>query len=155
MPQTDIKLLVDPSTQRASLFDGERLVKTYVISTAANGLGCEAGSNKTPYGRMVVAEKFGDGAPLGAVFQSRVQTGAVWTSEILSDDLILTRILWLAGCEADNANTKARYIYIHGTNREDLLGTPASHGCIRMSNRDVIELFDLLPVGAAVEVRAG
>ncbi|MFA5041157.1 MAG: L,D-transpeptidase, partial [Bdellovibrionales bacterium] len=70
------------------------------------------------------------------------------------DDLVLTRILWLEGRESHNANTKERYIYIHGTNREDLLGTPASHGCIRMSNNEIIELFDLIPVGASVEIRA-
>ncbi len=138
--------------------DGQ-LLKTYAVSTAANGLGCENGSNKTPVGLLRVSEKFGANALPGTVFENRQPTGEVWSKDKSNplhdskDDLILSRILWLEGCESCNANTKDRFIYIHGTNREDLLGTPASHGCIRMSNKEITELFDLMPEGASVEIR--
>ncbi|MDR3425711.1 MAG: L,D-transpeptidase [Alphaproteobacteria bacterium] len=143
----------------AELFVNGQLLKTYVVSTAAKGLGCESGSNKTPIGLFRVSEKFGANALPGTVFKSRLPTGEVWSKDKnnplrdTKDDLILTRILWLEGCESRNANTKDRYIYIHGTNREDLLGTPASLGCVRISNQDIIELFDLMPEGSGVEIR--
>jgi len=160
MDDTNIKLIIHAQRQQAELFVNGQLMKTYVVSTAENGLGCEIGSNKTPDGLFNVSEKFGANAIPGAVFKDRQPTGEVWSRDKgnplrdVQDDLILTRILWLEGRESHNANTKDRYIYIHGTNREDLLGTPASHGCIRMSNKEIIELFDIMPVGASVEIRA-
>ena len=87
----------------------------------------------------------------GAVFKSRLATGEI-ASQGGDEDLVLTRILWLAGLEENNANTKERYIYIHGTNQEALLGTPASHGCVRMSNADVAECFEQIPEGTPVEI---
>jgi lipoprotein-anchoring transpeptidase ErfK/SrfK len=120
---------------------GER---EYPISTSRFGLGTEPGSGRTPLGRFEISKKIGDGAPLGAVFKSRVPTGEIGTPEN-PEDLIQTRILWLHGLDPGNANTLSRYIYIHGTNHEELIGTPASHGCIRMRNADVVELYDLLP----------
>lgn len=97
----------------------------------------------------MVAEKIGDGAPLWAEFKRRQPTGGISESGGEQDG-ILTRILWLSGLDAENANTRNRYIYFHGTNREDLIGTPASHGCIRLRNADIAELFDLVPEGVRV-----
>lgn len=154
-------LLISPSTQTLSFYKGDSLVKTYVISTAKNGLGCEAGSGKTPTGRHRVKEKFGEGKPLGAIFKARGFTGEI--AEIYTDDTdiqedpVTTRILWLEGLEegknkGPGVDSYYRYIYIHGTPEEGLLGQPASKGCIRMSNKDVIELFEMIPVGTPVNI---
>lgn len=154
------RILIRISEQEAALFKGTELLKTYKISSAANGLGCELGSCKTPLGRLRVAKKIGDGAPMGTVFRSRVATGEIWSNEPTNplcssnEDLVLTRILWLEGCESQNLNTIERYVYLHGTNQEDLLGKPVSHGCIRLSNEDVIELYDLVSEGTLVEIYA-
>jgi lipoprotein-anchoring transpeptidase ErfK/SrfK len=101
----------------------------------------------------VVSEKIGDGASAGAVFKSRVPTGELG-DEANPEDLVQTRILWLHGLDAENANTHDRYIYIHGTNHEEAIGTAASHGCVRMRNEDVIELFDRVSEGAPVFIEA-
>jgi len=126
----------------------------YPVSTASYGVGCNAGSNKTPSGKLRIAEKIGHGCAVGTVFKGRIPTGEIWTEQggPAGADLILTRILWLEGCEPSNANTKERYIYLHGTNHEQLLGTPCSHGCIRLSNKDILEVFDLVPEGTEVEI---
>ena len=108
------------------------------------------GSNKTPLGSFIVKEKHGDAAECGAIFKSRQPVGQ-WTPGMeTKSDLVLTRILWLHGTEPSNANTFQRYIYIHGTNNENGVGRPLSHGCVRMRNREVIELFDLVPAGSPV-----
>lgn len=122
------------------------------VSTSRYGLGEEEGSFKTPRGWFEVAEKIGDGAPPGAVFQSRVPTGVIWTPDapIVEEDLVLTRILWLAGLEPHNANTQQRYIYFHGTNHESRIGTAGSHGCIRLRNAEMVTLFDYAQVGTRV-----
>ncbi len=125
----------------------------YPVSTSRYGIGTEAGSYKTPLGRFVVSEKIGDGASAGAVFKSRVPTGELG-DEANPEDLVQTRILWLHGLDAENANTHDRYIYIHGTNHEEAIGTAASHGCVRMRNEDVIELFDRVSEGAPVFIEA-
>lgn len=124
------------------------------ISTSKSGLGSEPGSNRTPTGRFRVAEKHGAGAPLGTIFKSRQPVG-LWRpgDRVLPDDLITSRLLWLEGIEKHNANTYDRYIYLHGTNQEHRLGTPHSHGCVRLSNEAVIELYDLVPEGAEVVIR--
>jgi hypothetical protein len=141
--------------------DGAILLRQYPISTAANGAGEANGSYCTPRGRHRVAEKIGAGAPLYAAFRSRVQTGEIWTPDQDADtserDWILTRILWLEGLEpgknrGDAVDSHARYIYIHGTSEEHKIGTPASHGCIRMRNADVADLFDRVEVGTAVNI---
>jgi hypothetical protein len=149
------KLIVKSDEQIAELWDENRLLKSYVISTAANGLGCENDSYCTPHGKLKVAEKIGDGYPLGTIFKSRIPTGEIWNHQLIAstnDDLILTRILWLEGTEDKNLNTLGRYVYLHGTNHEDKLGRPVSHGCIRFSNSDIIEIYEQLDVGAEVIV---
>lgn len=155
-------VIVDCTRQLLHLYQGQELRASYAISTSASGLGSAAGSNRTPLGRHRVAEKFGEGASLGEVFSARRSTGRI--ARILTDDtdvpedLVLTRILWLEGLEpgvnrGPGVDSHDRYIYIHGTNEEGLIGRPASHGCVRMRNRDVVELFAWLPVGAEVELR--
>ena len=133
--------------QKLRLFEGEALVAEYVVSSAANGIGFEEGSYCTPTGRFEVSEKIGDGEALGTIFKSRKPMG-VWDGTPSDDDMILSRILRLNGLDAQNANSMERYIYIHGTNHEALLGEPASHGCIRMANADIVELFDRIELGA-------
>lgn len=127
------------------------VVRTYPISSSRFGLGTEEGSLKTPTGRFRIAEKIGSGMPRGTIFRSRVALGP---EDPLPDteDLITSRILWLDGIDPDNANTKGRYIYIHGTKHEDRIGEPDSHGCIRMLNADVIQLFDLVQEGTLVRI---
>ncbi|MFZ0710235.1 MAG: L,D-transpeptidase [Terrimicrobiaceae bacterium] len=148
-----LSLRIDVARQRLEVLREGHVHRSYAISTSRFGLGFEHGSNKTPLGRFVVGEKIGAGAALGAVFRSRQPTGEL-ASQGGEEDLILTRILWLAGLDEANANTRERYIYIHGTNQEELLGTPASHGCVRMSNADIKEFFDETPEGTVVEIVA-
>ena len=137
--------------QRLTLKEGETLVRTYPVSTSRFGIGAEEGSMKTPIGRFRVAGKIGDGLPSDTVFQSRVPLKA---DDPLppTEDLVMSRILWLDGLDEHNANTRDRFIYIHGTKHEDKIGNPASHGCVRMRNADVIELFDLVDEGAPVVI---
>lgn len=106
---------------------------------------------KTPIGRFRIAQKIGAGMPLETVFKSREPVPL--TPEMMeADDLIMSRILWLEGLEAENANSFNRYIYLHGTNHEELIGEAASHGCVRMRNADIAELFDLVAVGTEVVI---
>lgn len=133
--------------QKLRLFEGDTLVAEYVVSSAANGIGFEEGSYCTPTGRFEVSEKIGDGEALGTIFKSRKPMG-VWDGTPSDDDMILSRILRLNGLDAQNANSMERYIYVHGTNHEALLGEPTSHGCIRMANADIVELFDRVELGA-------
>ena len=146
------KLTIRADSQIAELSKDGVVIKIYKISTAKNGAGCAEGSYCTPAGKLRVAEKIGDGLEEGTILESRVPTGEVWRGEKLDNDLILTRILWLDGQEEANKNSKDRYIYIHGTNQEQDLGTPASKGCVRFSNKDVVEVFDYLSEGAEVEI---
>jgi hypothetical protein len=148
----NVKMLVSVSGQSATLFIDGAPRKKYVISTALKGTGSEAESNRTPLGLLRVSEKFGDGMAIGTVFKDRIPTGQIWQPGDEGENLILTRILWLEGCEPHNANTKDRYIYLHGTRNESKLGTPISQGCIVFGNKDIVEVFDLMPVGAYVEV---
>lgn len=149
-------ILIDLKTQRLIFKKGEESESVFPISSAVAGIGMEPGSHKTPVGRFRIARKIGDGAPAGTVFRGRVPVGQ-WSGDnsgaFLDDnDLITSRILWLAGLDEANANTFDRYIYIHGTNHEDKLGTPCSHGCVRMSNDDVIRLFDMTDEGDPVVI---
>jgi lipoprotein-anchoring transpeptidase ErfK/SrfK len=137
--------------------------RIYPVSTSKFGPGEKNGSFRTPRGSHIVRAKIGAGLPLGAVFERRRPTGEVWTPELHSRypgrDWILTRILWLSGCEPGknrlgDVDTMRRYIYIHGTPDSAELGKPGSIGCVRMRNRDVAELFDLVPVYTPVEIRA-
>jgi hypothetical protein len=143
-------LVVDVAAQRLDLLRGGYLERSYVISTAAAGVGNINGSHKTPPGWHEVVERFGDGAPLGTEYRGRKPTGRVFTEEQcrggVEGDLITTRILRLSGLEdginrGGETDTYHRYIYFHGTNHEELLGRPASGGCIRLANRDMVDLF--------------
>jgi len=149
-----MRIYVHVPSQTLDLLDGDTLVRRYVISTSRFGLGFEPGSNKTPTGVFRVAEKHGDGAPAGTIFKSRVATGELGHEDDPKDH-VQTRILWLAGEEAENANSYDRYIYIHGTNAESKLGTPASEGCVRMQNDDMIDLYDRVLAGTKVVIDAG
>jgi len=144
-------LQVDTGTQSLRLLRRGEILRIYPVSTASAGLGFEPGSNKTPTGRFRIAEKIGHGEPPWMVFKSRVPTGEI-ARPGGDEDLILTRILWLEGLDPENSNTRERYIYFHGTNREDLIGTPASHGCIRLHNDDMLGLFAVVKEGTAVEI---
>jgi lipoprotein-anchoring transpeptidase ErfK/SrfK len=144
-------LVVDVPGQSMTLFRGPRIERVFPVSTSRFGLGFEEGSFKTPVGRFVISEKIGEGAPLGSVFRARVPTGEIARGGG-DGDLVLTRIFWLSGLDEVNANTHDRYIYIHGTNQEDSIGTPASHGCVRMRNQDIVDLFDLVEVGTGVVI---
>ena len=148
-----MQIRISTPSQTLDLLDetGET-IRCYAISTSRFGLGTEPGSFKTPTGHFRVAEKIGAGAPPGEIFVSRVPTGKFGTEED-EHDHVQTRILWLDGLDADNTNTRERYIYIHGTNAESRLGTPASFGCVRMSNLDVIDLYERVPEGTAVEIQ--
>lgn len=135
------------------------LVKRYSVSTSKNGAGELNGSFCTPRGQHVIRAKIGGGQPLNAVFVERRPTGEIYSPELAGSfpgrDWILTRILWLSGCERGinrlgKVDTMRRAIYIHGSPDSADMGKPGSHGCIRMRNRDVIELFDLVPVGTPV-----
>ncbi len=140
-----------PSQTLDLLDDSGATVRCYAISTSRFGIGSEPGSYRTPAGRFRVAEKIGDGAPPGEIFISREPTGKIG-EEGDPKDHVQTRILWLDGLDPENANTHDRYVYIHGTNAESQLGTPASYGCVRMNNLDIIDLYDRVPVGVAVEI---
>ena len=146
-----MQILVHVPSQTLDLLDGGELLRRYAVSTSRFGLGMEPGSNQTPTGHFRIAEKIGDGAVPGEIFISREPTGRTG-GEADDHDHVQTRILWLDGLDAANANTRARYIYIHGTNAESRLGTPASFGCVRMGNDDIIDLYARVPVGAAVEI---
>lgn len=148
-PEFEIHVSVAEQTLHL-LLNGER-VKSWPVSTSKFGLGTEPGSFRTPCGRFRVAEKHGDGLAEWAVLKSRKPTGEL-ARPGGDDDQVLTRILWLEGIEPDNANTKDRYIYIHGTNQEDAIGQPASHGCIRLRNSDVVDLYDRVPAGTPVVI---
>lgn len=148
-------VLVDFRTQTLRVLSEGREVFRCRVSTAANGVGCVEGSGCTPYGWHRVSAIYGRDQPIGTRFVSREPNGDVWSGLPVADDWILTRILWLEGLEpgvnrGPGVDSLSRYIYIHGTNQEDLLGSPASHGCVRVSNADAILLSDHLREGDAV-----
>ena len=121
------------------------------VSTGANGVGTEEGSGKTPLGRFRIHSRHGENAPLLTVFRGRLPVG-LYPQAARGQDAILTRILTLDGLEPANANTRARYIYLHATPEVELLGTPASHGCIRLSPQDMLTLFSACPIGTVVRI---
>lgn len=150
------------SAQTLTLFDDEgKRLASYSVSTAKNGVGCEKNSGCTPLGAHIVRAKIGAGAAENTVFVGRRPTGEIWTPELAAlhpeRDWILTRILWLSGKEPGknrlgNVDSMQRYIYIHGTPDTEPMGQPCSHGCVRMRNADVVELFDLVGVGTSVVI---
>ena len=132
-----------------------------MVSTALKGAGEEAGSYRTPRGQHRIRARIGDGLPYGTVFRGRRPTGEYWTPEFAADhpgrDWILSRILWLCGEEPGRnrlgaVDSMRRFIYIHGTGDDQPMGVPLSQGCVRMRNRDIIELFELVTVGTKVEI---
>jgi lipoprotein-anchoring transpeptidase ErfK/SrfK len=152
MQSGQTKIDISIREQILRLKRGDETLRTYRISSSRFGLGSEEGSMKTPVGKFRVGEKIGHTAAPGTIFKARVALGP---DDPLPDteDFITSRILWLDGLEEDNANTRDRFIYIHGTKHEDKIGQPASHGCIRMRNEDVIDLFDLVDEDTPVVIR--
>ncbi len=151
-PTPKISLHVSVAAQALEVRDeGGEALRRFPVSTSRFGLGTAPDSNCTPLGNFQVGELIGDGEPLGAVFRGRRATGESGLT-IPGEDLVLTRILWLEGTEPHNANTRDRYIYIHGTNHEAQIGEPASHGCVRMRNADVVELFKMVSPGTNVRI---
>jgi len=147
-------LHVSIADQTLTLFDDEQPLAHYLVSTAQKGAGERCGSEQTPRGHHIIRAKIGTNAPSGAVFRGRRPTGEIWTPALHEAhpgrDWILTRILWLSGTEPGHnrlgeCDTMRRYIYIHGTPDTEPMGEPLSHGCIRMRNADVIDLFDRVP----------
>ena len=146
------RLQISIGSQRLELLSPEgKVLRRFRVSTAAAGTGFKTGSLRTPTGRFRIAAKHGRNAPAGMVFKARKATGRR-ARQGEAGDLILSRILWLEGLDRANRNTKRRYIYLHGTNHEAKLGQPVSHGCIRLSNADIIELFALIPRGTRVDI---
>ena len=141
--------------QRLVLLDNLQELKSYPVSTSRFGPGSDEGSFKTPLGQFLICEKLGDNAEPFTIFRSRIPVGTWISADPGDEDLVLTRILRLQGLEEDNANSYQRYIYIHGTNHEQSIGSPASHGCIRMRNQDILELYELTPVGTPVSISLG
>ncbi|CAH1748548.1 ErfK/YbiS/YcfS/YnhG family protein [Thauera humireducens] len=158
-----MRICIDLGRQSLELFgDDGACIRRYAVSTALNGPGEESGSQRTPRGRHRIRARIGAGAPCGAVFRGRRPTGECWTPEFAAAhpgrDWILSRILWLCGEEPGrnrlgHVDSMRRYIYIHGTGDDQPMGVPLSHGCVRMRNREIIELFDLVPAGTKVEIR--
>ncbi len=155
-------ILVSISKQKLYLIKGGKVVKIYLVSTSKYGIGNEEGSNKTPLGTHHICEKIGKNVKIGTIFKMGINTrriAKIYTdSTDLEEDPITARIMWLEGLEAGINRGKGidlykRHIYIHGTPEEGLIGQPASHGCIRMRNKDVIELFDLVSKGTLVEIQ--
>jgi HAD superfamily phosphoserine phosphatase-like hydrolase len=147
-----LRLEVSLDDQSLTLMQADARVRRFEVSTAAKGMGFELGSFRTPTGRFRVCEKIGDQAPLGTIFKNRTALGCWQTGDHSPEDLVLTRILRLEGLDPENCNSFERNIYIHGTNREDLIGQIASHGCVRLRNTEMIELFDSVAIGTEMEI---
>jgi lipoprotein-anchoring transpeptidase ErfK/SrfK len=145
-------LLVSVPEQRMVVVDNGVLVSHFPVSTSKYGLGDRPSSYATPLGTFEVAAKVGAGAPTGAVFKGQRFTGEILRPNSIGRDPIVTRILHLRGLEACNARAFDRGIYIHGTPEEGKIGRPASYGCIRMRSRDVVRVFDTVPVGTKIEI---
>ena len=141
------RLEVSIDDQTLYVFEGDRCICQFAISTATKGMGFAIDSHRTPTGRFQIAEKIGAGMASGTIFKMRVPVGLWQPGDSHSSDGVLTRILRIHGMDPANSNTFERYIYIHGTPHEDRLGQPASHGCIRLGNAAMIELYDLVDEG--------
>jgi len=162
MDVTGKRILIDLAAQSLVLLERDRVLARYGVSTARNGPGEQHGSGCTPRGMHRVRIRIGADRPEGAVFVGRRATGEIYDAELARQyperDWILTRILWLTGLESGrnrggHVDTLRRYVYIHGCPDTEPMGEPVSHGCIRMRNRDLIELFDRVPAGTPVEIR--
>lgn len=153
------KLHISLAEQRLYGFQNGQLTMSFPVSTALNGAGEQQGSGCTPRGWHYIRAKIGDGLPLAAVLVGRRWTGEIWSQELAAQcpqrDWILSRILWLSGCEIrknrlGNVDTFRRYIYLHGTPDSEPMGIPRSHGCIRLRNTDLLTLFARVPVYCSV-----
>lgn len=154
-------LLINLSRQTLELREDARVLKRYAVSAAKNGAGEKNGSQCTPRGRHVIRAKIGAGQPHNAVFVARRPTGEIYSPALRAQhpgrDWILTRILWLGGLEPGrnrykDVSTMPRYVYLHGTPDETELGKPGSHGCVRMRNAEIVELFEQVEAGTPVEI---
>ena len=159
--QTVERLEIDLSRQELTLLAGDRVLSTYPVSTSTNGAGELLDSECTPRGRHEISEKIGEDCAINTVFVGRAPSGEIFNPALARNhperDWILTRILWLTGLEpgrnaGGECDTKARYIYIHGSPEGTRLGRPGSRGCIRMSNADIVELFDRVEEGTPVDI---
>lgn len=148
----DRSIVVSVPEQKLVLFEDGRQVASYPVSTSKFGLGDASGSYRTPLGEMEIASRIGADAPIGAVFKHRVTTGEILKPNVTGRDPIVTRILWLRGLQACNAGAYERNIYIHGTPQENLIGRPASYGCIRMRSKDIVRLFDAVSEGTRISI---
>lgn len=148
---SDLSIEISIDDQTLYLVRGSERIQSWPISSARKGVGMQNDSHRTPIGSFVINEAIGDDLPIHTMFKGRKPAG-IWDGNPTDADLILSRILRLDGLEPSNANTRDRFIYIHGTNHESLLGQPASCGCIRMSNDDLIELFDQVQPGTHVTI---
>ena len=157
-----MKIDITIATQQLDLLDDDgKIIRQYRISSAKNGTGQENGSFCTPLGKHIIRAKIGAGRPVNTVFIKRRPTGEIYTPQLAQQfpkrDWILTRILWLCGCEPGfnrfgSVDTMRRYIYIHGTPDSVEMGKPGSIGCIRMRNSDLLELFDWVSARTQVEI---
>ena len=145
-------VVVSVPEQRLVVLDQGKPMATYPVSTSKFAISDAPGSRGTPLGELEIAKKIGDSAPSGTVFKSRKRTGEILPPDAPGRDPIVTRILWLRGREAQNANAYGRYIYIHGTPEERNIGRPASYGCVRMRSSDVIQLYNVVGWGARVSI---
>jgi lipoprotein-anchoring transpeptidase ErfK/SrfK len=157
-----MRIVINIPAQTLDLYDdNENAIREYPISSAGNGVGQENGSFCTPLGKHIIRAKIGAGQPVNTVFVGRRPTGEIYTPALGASfprrDWILTRILWLSGCvpgfnRLGSVDTMRRYIYIHGSPDSVEMGKPGSIGCIRMHNRDLLELFDLVEAGTEVRI---
>ncbi|MCP5178004.1 MAG: L,D-transpeptidase [Moraxellaceae bacterium] len=156
-----MNIVIDISLQTLTLWQENNRLRQYSISSALKGVGEQSGSEQTPRGKHIIRAKIGANMPLNSVFKARRPTGEVYNAELAEKypnrDWILTRIMWLSGCEVGKnrlgqCDTMRRYIYIHGTPDCEPMGVPLSHGCIRMNNRDIAELFALVPLFTPVVI---
>lgn len=153
-----VKIKVKISKQKLYLISGDKVIKDYPISTSKYGMGNKIGSNKTPLGLHRIVSKIGRNASFGAIFKRRRDTGKIARINRDSGDFITTRILRLEGLQrgvnkGKDIDSFRRYIYIHGTPEENLIGKPVSHGCIRMKNSDIMRLYSLVKRNTRVEIR--
>jgi len=157
-----VHIRISVAQQTLSLFgDAGEILRAYPVATARKGVGERQGSHCTPRGRHLIRAKIGSGQPLNTVFVGRRPSGEIYTEALgaahRERDWILTRILWLSGCEPGRnrlgeVDTMRRYIYIHGSPDDAPIGLPASHGCIRMRNSEIVELFERVPVYTPVDI---
>ena len=150
---SSIEVVASVADQKLVVLRDGMWTHRFGISTSKFGLGDSFGSYKTPLGKLRVCDKIGSGLPAGAVIKHRNATGEILPVNAPGRDPIVTRILWLEGMEQRNANARSRRIYIHGTVEESRIGDAVSYGCLRMRSRDVIELYDLLPIGTPVTIQ--